>query len=533
MNKDLAELDKLFKSNQFEEVILRAKKLIKKKDKIAPYFNLLGISLDNIGKTYKAEKIFIEAIKENPKEISYYSNLAKILIKQNKLKDAEKILNDAIKIKPQDPFSLMEFGKLKNLQKKFSEGLEYFKKVYNVQPNFPNTLFLIGKTYLELFHETNDINYKNLSIENLLNSSRNFPENVDADYLLSEVSNYSEDKEHQQIMLNKLDKLLFKNRKQKSILLFSIAKSFEDQKKIDQTCEFLKMANIEMSSTKDKNLILEYSKRFENIKLLFNKIINVKFIEEQNLFKKKIICIVGMPRSGTTLLHQLIASAEGVEGVGESPIIPSFFERNIFRKEFFNQIYQNTKFNQKYLVEISNMLGESFNNSQNTKKNIIVDKNPSNFFWIGFIKLLFPNSKIIHIKRNLKDVCLSVYKNIFGVKQMDWSYNPENIIKYVQIYLKTINFWQQKYKDSIYEINYEKLINNRNDETKKLFSFCELEWSEEIFNYYKTGKSIRTASQYQVKKPIYNSSVNISENYSKYLNFLSDINKIDTAESKF
>ena len=170
MNKDLAELDKLFKSNQFEEVILRAKKLIKKKDKIAPYFNLLGISLDNIGKTYKAEKIFIEAIKENPKEISYYSNLAKILIKQNKLKDAEKILNDAIKIKPQDPFSLMEFGKLKNLQKKFSEGLEYFKKVYNVQPNFPNTLFLIGKTYLELFHETNDINYKNLSIENLLNS---------------------------------------------------------------------------------------------------------------------------------------------------------------------------------------------------------------------------------------------------------------------------------------------------------------------------------------------------------------------------
>ena len=96
MNKELAELDRLFKLNKFEDVISITTKLIKKKDKIAPYYNLLGISLDNIGKTYKAEKIFIEAIKNDIKEISYYSNLSRILIKQNKLKDAEKFLNDAL-----------------------------------------------------------------------------------------------------------------------------------------------------------------------------------------------------------------------------------------------------------------------------------------------------------------------------------------------------------------------------------------------------------------------------------------------------
>ncbi len=239
-----------------------------------------------------------------------------------------------------------------------------------------------------------------------------------------------------------------------------------------------------------------------------------------------------MPRSGTTLLHQLIASGEGVEGVGESSVIPSFFEKNIFSKDFFNKIYQSGKFNQKHLIEISNLLGENFSAIQTTKKNIIVDKNPSNFFWIGFIKLLFPNSKIIHIRRNLKDVCLSVYKNIFGVKQMDWSYNPNNIVKYVEIYLQVIKFWKTRYKGSIYEIDYEKIINNKNDETKKLFSFCELDWSENIFNFYKTAKSIRTASQYQVKKPIYKSSVNISENYSKYLTFLDKLNKNNVVSSK-
>ena len=130
MNKDLAQLDKLFKLNKFEEVISRTKKLIKKKDIIPPYYNLLGISLDNIGKSYKAEKIFFEAIKKNSKEISFYSNLGKILIKQDKLDEAESILNSAIKIKPDDPFSLFEYGKLKRRKKKLPEALEYFKNVH-------------------------------------------------------------------------------------------------------------------------------------------------------------------------------------------------------------------------------------------------------------------------------------------------------------------------------------------------------------------------------------------------------------------
>ena len=520
MNKDLAQLDKLFKLNKFEEVISRTKKLIKKKDFIPPYYNLLGISLDNIGKSYKAEKIFFEAIKKNSKEISFYSNLGKILIKQDKLDEAESILNSAIKIKPDDPFSLFEYGKLKRLKKKLPEALEYFKNVYKINPSFPNVLFLIGKTYLELSQETNDIKLKELSIENLSRCSELFPENVDADFLLSEVFNYEKEKKHQHSMLKKIENLSFRNRRQKSVLLFSIAKSFDDQKKFDQASEFLKMANSEMDSTLEKNIISKYSQRFENLKLLFNQIINVKYLEDKSLYKKKIICIIGMPRSGTTLLHQLIASSRETEGVGESSVIPSFFETKIFNKEFLNKIYEKNKLNKKYLIEISGLLGENFNKIQITKKNVIVDKNPSNFFWVGFIKLLFPNSKIIHIKRNLKDVGLSVYKNIFGVDEMNWSYNPKNIIEYVKIYKNTINFWKQKYGNSIYEIDYEKLINNKNEETKKLFSFCGLDWSEDIFDFYKTAKTIRTASLYQVKKPIYKSSVNISDKYSKYINFL-------------
>ena len=106
---------------------------------------------------------------------------------------------------------------------------------------------------------------------------------------------------------------------------------------------------------------------------------------------------------------------------------------------------------------------------------------------------------------------------------MDWSYSQDNIIAYVKIYNQVIKYWKKKYGNFIYEIDYEKLINNKIEETKKLFSFCDLQWSEEIFDFYKTGKTIKTASVYQVKKPIYKSSVNINKNYSKHLNFLKDL----------
>ena len=194
MNKNLFELDSLFKSNKFDEVVLKTKKLIKKGEIIAPYYNLLGISLDNLGKIYEAEKNFRDAIKKNPNEISYYSNLSKILIKQNKLAEAEEFLNKALEIKSNDTFSLFEFGKLKTAQKDYFKALEFYQNVYKVEKQFPNALFMIGKTYVEISQDNKDVKYKVLALENLSECSKLFPENSDADFLLSELFDYSKEK---------------------------------------------------------------------------------------------------------------------------------------------------------------------------------------------------------------------------------------------------------------------------------------------------------------------------------------------------
>ncbi len=527
MNKELFEIDKLFKSNNFDEVISKTKKLIKKGNFFAPYFNLLGLSLDKLGKSYQAEKIFLDAINKNSRETSFYSNLAHILINQNKLNDVEKYLKKSLDINEKDIFSLYEYGRLERLNKNFKSALNFFEQAYKINPKFPNALFMIGKTYVDIFQETNESKYLEKAKETLLKCSNLFPENLDADYILSEIYNYSKEKYHQKIMLRKIENNKFINKNQKSIIYFSLAKSFEDQKKYDQASEFLKIANKELDLTINRDVVLNLKKKFENIKFLFDKIINIKDLNDNNLFQKKIIFILGMPRSGTTLVHQLIASSKDTEGLGESDIVPKYFDNNIFKKEFLDRIFFKKKFNKDYLIEMSKIIGERFNSVQSSKKNIIIDKNPSNFFWLGFIKLMFPNAKIIHTKRNLKDTCLSIYKNKFGSDEMDWAYDPEKIMSYVKIYLSMMSYWKKKYNNLIYEIDYEKLISNKSDETKKLFSFCDLDWSEKIFDFYKTGKTIRTASIYQVKKPIYNSSLNINKNFSKYLPFLNKIDSIN------
>ena len=208
MNKDLVEIDKLFRSKKFDEVISRTKNLIKKGFTIPPYYNLLGISLDNVGKHEKAEKIFLDAIKKMPNEASFYSNLGKILINQNKLEKAEKFLIKGLDVNRNDTFILFEIGKIKRLQKKPKEGLNYFEQVFKINPKFPNALFMIAKSYLEISQESEDKKYKDLSVKTLLDCSKSEPENVDSDFLLSEIIDYSSSKAHQKVMLNKMNNLV-------------------------------------------------------------------------------------------------------------------------------------------------------------------------------------------------------------------------------------------------------------------------------------------------------------------------------------
>tara|TARA_B100002019_G_scaffold288121_1_gene301232 strand:- start:148 stop:1713 length:1566 start_codon:yes stop_codon:yes gene_type:complete len=521
MNKELQELDQLFKNKKWNQVVKKTKNLLTAQDIIAPYYNLLGLSLSELEKNLEAENFFKEGIKKFPKEISLKSNIALIQIKQKKYLEAEQNINDALKINSEDIYSLFALGSLKREQAKFEEASKVFQKVCKKNVKFPKSLVMLGQTYLDLANFTNKKEYFELAKKNLLLHSKLFPEIGGTDYVISTITDYSKNDFHQKIMLNKINNLEF-NDFHKSYIYFGIGKSFEDQKKYAQSAEYIKIANDIKNKSVDKNIIKNEELKFRNIRKIFdNYSLQVK--SKNHLFQKKIIFVLGLPRSGTTLVHQLLSMADDTHGFGESIFLDLFFREKIFDKEFLSNLL-NKNISSNLITKISNEIGEKY--SSLTNKNILIDKMPTNFYWIGFIKLLFPNSKIIHMNRNMKDNCFSIYKNIFATQDLDWSYNETNILRYVINYKNVVRYWKDKFGEFIYDLKYDKLVSNKEEETKKLFKFCDISWNENIFDFYKSAKPLPTVSLYQVKKPVYKDSVDISANFSDYLSFLNELEKI-------
>ena len=158
--------------------------------------------------------------------------------------------------------------------------------------------------------------------------------------------------------------------------------------------------------------------------------------------------------------------------------------------------------------------------------NIITDKAPQNFRWLGFIKLFFPNSKIIHCYRNSRDNCLSLFKNSFASSMMNWSNNSIDIANYYNLYLEIMTFWKKKMSNFILDVEYESLVKNKEDEIKKILKFCELSWDEKCLNPEKNSKTpIKTVSVTQARQPIYKSSLNSNINFDKHLSEMFNILK--------
>ena len=222
------------------------------------------------------------------------------------------------------------------------------------------------------------------------------------------------------------------------------------------------------------------------------------------------------------MVHQILASHSKVNGFGESDILNGFFNNKILDIEFINKLTKNNNLNYDFISEISNYIGTNYVKDSNKK--IILDKSPFNFFWLGFIKIIFPNAKIIHTLRNQEDTCLSIYKSLFGKRGVLWSYDKNNIIKYVKIYNYLIKFWLERMPSFIYNMNYELLVEDQKEEIKKLLSFCELDWEDDCLSFYKNTSPIKSASLYQTRKPIYKTSINQNLKYSNYINFGSEFN---------
>ena len=167
--------------------------------------------------------------------------------------------------------------------------------------------------------------------------------------------------------------------------------------------------------------------------------------------------------------------------------------------------------------------------SNNTK--YIIDKMPENITYAGFIKILLPDSKIVHCIRDLRDVALSLYSTHFRERSLAFANSQDDILYYIESYLMIVSHWKKIFPDMIVEIKYSDLLEDFENTTKKLFASCGIDWTKEVFDFHKSKNSVATASRAQVKQPLYKSSKDKWRNYKPY--YAEFFHKIEDLANKY
>ena len=464
-----------FNNNRLRESLLNLTEVVKIKSDFAEAYFYLGLIYHKARNYELAYESFKKTIKFNPKHASAYNNLGLVCVELFKLDDAIFFYKKAIEFQPTQHFFYINLS-----------------QVYLAKGDFLNVRSCLDKA---------------LAID---------PTDGEAHRILSVITNYKNENNHFEQMTKIFQSNLDENNS-KMQLSFALAKAYEEKNDFKSAAKVLILANKIRRKSFDFDISFEV-KQFELLKKNFNK----SFFQKHILsgFKsKQPIFIVGMPRSGTTLVEQIIASHPEVYGAGELAYLA-----NVVNK-YFKQIVPEDFFKAVNLSDSSifSNMGKDYVNSINlisNNSNYVTDKMPVNFRLIGFIKTALPNAKVVHCMRSSKDICLSIYKNFFGQEVMPWAYDQKELAIYHNNYIQLMDHWNKTLPNYIYNIQYEDLISNQEYETKKLIEFCQLSWDDSCLKFYNNKRSVSTASVNQVRKNIYKSSINSWKHYENELAYL-------------
>lgn len=533
--KDIESVFTLYKNRHFKEALVSIKALNANYPNQSILFNIAGACHQGLGVLESAAKMFKIATVISPKYAEAHFNLGVVLQDLDNKDAAIESYKAAIAISPKYPYAFNNLGNIflslgkfdeaiesfewaiahkhdfaeahNNLGNAFNESLQPLKAIKSFQkaifynPKYEKAFFNVALVYKDLGDKLNFI--KNIEKAIKLN-----PNLGHAYYHLSQVKTFKPGEPEIKLMeealqsknLDSIDLIGFN---------FALAKVYDDIDNQEKQFTFLNEANrlrkneLDYSIDKDQKL-------FSKIKDSFSVPPCKVKITKNDKSSIKPIFIIGMPRSGTSLVHQILDNHKDVKGLGELnslnkhvvPLLKKFDKKD-------SESYSNSD-----LLSLREQYFSSLPIHDDGHK-IIIDKMPLNFRYVGFILSAFPEAKIIHMKRNPMASCWSIYKSEF--RGNAYSFDQTDIAKYFGLYMDIMEFWNNKFPNKMLNFIYEDLTINQKSETKKLLEYCQLDWDENCLNFYNNQTAVKTTSSMQVKKKMYQGS---SEAWKKYRSFL-------------
>ena len=495
-------------------------------------WNISGVVFLDLNELNKAKNCFENSIKINPSSSKVHCNLGTVFLHLKNFDYSIYYFQKAIKINDRNFEAHNNLGNAFKQKRVYKNAIDCYKNALEIDPFSIEVLINIGNTYSEIFNIENAIhNFKKalkiqpdnvLALNDLGTIYKSIGKTSEAITCYEKAINQKPSFGQVHFNLCKLIKYSTKNThlskmieltKSKNIniedficLTFAISKAFDDAKAYKDSFKYLQIAN-----TKRKNL-LNYS--IEKDQILFNKIKKtVKLLSNKQNFlcskqkKFKPIFILGMPRSGTTLVEQMLTSHPQIDYAGEQVAAWWFGHELVTGKKVISKL-NLTEFRNNYLNELSQF---------SSGKKFITDKMPLNFRLIGLIKIAIPEAKIIHVHRNPRAVCWSNFKNNFSSNGLGYANDLNDIVIYYKLYEDLMNLWKISFKNYIIDINYENLVINFERELRHLISLFGLKWDKSCLKYYDNKRIINTASQGQVRREIYQNS---SIHWKKYIKFI-------------
>tara|TARA_Y100000768_G_C23961615_1_gene675701 strand:+ start:246 stop:1898 length:1653 start_codon:yes stop_codon:yes gene_type:complete len=518
-----------------------------------------GIKLANQQELVKAENIFCEAINLDKKKHEAYINLSNVYILQNqKEKSIELLTNYISKYKFNENianyagelfynynyiselknlFNICNLNKKENtktkkylyfIQGKFFERNQDFsnaKKSYLKSISCDQLFFQSYSHLLSLLEKTNDLENLKLLIENGL---KNFDEDNNQRLIIF----------YKAILLNRQKKFKVS---QEIIKSFDLNDKFLENKYLHVRLLDLNIKNLEKlgsyseayNKAKEKNdvlLSINENKKF-NGKIIFDNISKYKkFYTKKNIniitkglnhsYDENLVFLVGFPRSGTTLLDTILRTHSRVKVLEEKPYILEL--RHNFFKNKNNDLSSLLNIKQSEKDKIRNDYFKKITDDNNDLKKVIIDKFPLSIIELGFIKCIFPNSKIILSIRHPYDVLISCFFSSFKINDAMINFlNWNNTINFYDRVFDLFEFYESELDLKYLSVKYEEVVGNFKSEIKLLINFLGLQYEDKLENFYNTAKKrskIFTPSYSQVVNPLYTTSIGRWNNYAKFIN---------------